>query len=121
MNPNRLDEFINRNLYIPEENEEATYCTAIIPDISELLEKEIEKKLVIEGFEHFRISQPTLSFIFPKYFKEKDLYKKKLREIDYEIDEILVSKEKGSMKASRTAFVCLKSFANIELLKEKFE
>jgi hypothetical protein len=89
----------------------------VIPDYSKLVLLEIERKSIEKS--HIIVSEnpPLLKCMVPKYIMHKLYQKRRLNELDHQIDRELVANIKGT----RTAFIVLESLPSITRLKKILE
>ena len=88
----------------------------VIPDYSKLFELENKRADLIANHRMILENRPRFSCLVPSEISDVQVYKAKLKEIDYEIDLLLTQE----LKPSRTAFVTLDTLASVSFLEEYF-
>lgn len=116
MNYRKLNGFLKQKLIDGKVNSKILSCV-ILPDYSTIAKLEIEKKNLEDNYRIISDCKPWSTFFIPKYYLHMMYLKKKLREVDYEIDKEITKQLKGS----KTAFVCIESLTSISYLKKALE
>lgn len=109
---NRLTGFIKKKLNDHMHNSRVFTCV-VIPDFSAQTTLEIERSEVVDSFKIIRDNPPFFKCFVSRYYYAEDEFAKKLRELDFQIDESIIMPNKGS----GTAFMTLESLQSISELK----
>lgn len=114
MNPRTLTGFVKQNLTKLNVNSRI-YSTIIVPDMAALTKLEVKKrslqdlKTILDGH------SPLFSCLVPRELKDDILYAKKIKTIEYEIDQDIGRQYLGS----KIAFMSLQSLESISKVKNQ--
>lgn len=93
------------------------YTSVVIPDYSKQCMLEIERKELDDSYKIIKTHPPFFKCLVSEEYLKEHSYQQKLRELDYLIDEQLITPYQGT----RTAFMSLESLDSIAKLKGEVE
>lgn len=89
----------------------------VIPDYSKQCLLEIERKELQDSYKIIRTNPPFFKCLVSQEYLKEPNYVQKLREIDFQIDQQLITPQTGT----RTAFMSLESLDSIAKLNAELE